>query len=275
MIKLAQSSANLNKLGHPERVVALDGTINFRDLGGYQNINGQQTQWRRIYRAAALGNLTASDRKLLSDLDIVNDIDLRSPSEQESYPDQRWKAAQLIVNPLYPTTGFNRVINNHRVRKIFRRNREAPKLDNPVANIYQNVIMTKHSQQGFAKTFSVLLGMADDQATVFHCAAGKDRTGMTAALILMALNVPDDIIVQDYLLTNDLYNYANHHQVPTNDYVQQAVDQMNTQVGEALYIQGVIATINQGFGGITNYWREALDLSTSDLKQFQQMFLQD
>ncbi|WP_125605018.1 tyrosine-protein phosphatase [Lapidilactobacillus bayanensis] len=270
---MAQSSANLNKLGQPERVVALDGTINFRDLGGYPSQNGQITQWRRIYRAASLGNLTASDRTLLADLDVVNDIDLRSPSEQQSYPDQSWDSVRLISNPLYPTTGFNRVLNNHRVRKIFKRRREIPKLSNPVANIYQNVIMTKDSQQGFAETFSVLLSMTPEQATVFHCAAGKDRTGMTAAMILLALNVPDEIITQDYLLTNDLYNYSSDHQTPTNDAVQQSVDQMNTQVGEALYIQGVLTTINDGFGGIANYWREALGLSTGDLKQFQQMFL--
>ena len=49
---------------------------------------------------------------------------------------------------------------------------------------------------------------------------------------------------------------------------------MNTQVGEALYIQGVLATINDGFGGMTNYWREALGLSIGDLKQFRKMFLQ-
>lgn len=271
---MAQSSANLNKLGQPERIVALDGTINFRDLGGYQNKKGQTTQWRRIYRAASLGNLTASDRTLLADLDIINDIDLRSPSEQQSYPDQSWDSVRFISNPLYPTTGFNRMLNNHHVRKIFRRRREIPKLDNPIANIYQNVLMTKHSQQGFAQTFTVLLGMSSEQASVFHCAAGKDRTGMTAALILLALNVPDETIIQDYLLTNELYDYANDHQAPTNDNIQQAVDEMNTQVGEALYIQGVLATINDGFGGMTNYWREALGLSMGDLKQFRKMFLQ-
>lgn len=270
---MASSSANLNKLGQPERVVPLEGTINFRDLGGYQTNNGQLTAWRRIYRAASLGNLTVSDRTLLADLDIVNDIDLRSPSEQASYPDQVWETQHLIANPLYPTTGFERVVNNHRARRIFRRHREIPKIDNPIGNIYQNILLTKHSQQGFAKTFQVLLSMTPEQATVFHCAAGKDRTGMTAAIILMALNVPDQTIIQDYLLTNNLYNYNSDHQQPNNDYVQQAVDQMNTQAGEALYIQGVLTTINDGFGGIANYWREALDLSTNDLKDFQQLFL--
>ncbi|MFD1464828.1 tyrosine-protein phosphatase [Lapidilactobacillus mulanensis] len=272
---MAQSSTNLNKVVPPERVVVLNGSINFRDLGGYANSHGQKIAWRKIYRAASLGGLTASDRHLLGDLDIVHDIDLRSPSEQQSYPDQTWTGAELISNPLYPPTNFGRIMSNHRVRKLFNWRHEIPNLENPIARIYQNVVLSSHSQQAFAKTFQILLDQHDNEATVFHCAAGKDRTGMTAALILMALEVPDDVIIQDYLLTNDLYNYSDKREPPTNDKIQQAVAQMNTHEGEALYIEGVLKTINEGYGGISEYWQHALQLSKSDLQKFRQKFLID
>lgn len=257
----------------PQRVIPLTGTVNFRDLGGYQTSSGKSVQWRKIYRAASLGGLTSDDCVLLSDLAIHWDIDLRSPSEQSSYPDKQWPDAQVVLNPVYPTTNFDRIVNYHGIQRLLKGRHRQPKLADPVAQIYQNVILNPHSQAAFAKTFSVLLGQKKSEATVFHCAAGKDRTGMTAALILAALGVPDDTIIEDYLLTNDLYDFPNGQTALTNDAVQAAVAKMNTKTGEALYIQGALQTVNIGYGGIENYWREALKLTPAYLTTFRQKFL--
>ncbi|WP_125768070.1 tyrosine-protein phosphatase [Lapidilactobacillus wuchangensis] len=257
----------------PQRVIPLTGTVNFRDLGGYQTTSGQTVAWQKIYRAASLGGLTSDDCVLLSDLNIDWDIDLRAPSEQSAYPDQAWPNVQVVLNPVYPTTNFDRIINYHGIQRLLKGSHRQPKLTDPVAQIYQNVILNPHSQAAFAKTFTVLLGQATDAATVFHCAAGKDRTGMTAALILMALGVPTDTIIQDYLLTNDLYDFPDGQTALNNDAVQAAVAKMNTKTGEALYIQGALQTVAIGYGGIANYWQEALHLSPTDLDTFRQKFL--
>lgn len=266
-----------NQLNHssvtPQRVIPLTGTVNFRDLGGYQTTTGQTVAWQKIYRAASLGGLTSDDCVLLSDLAIHWDIDLRAPSEQIAYPDQQWPQAEVILNPVYPTTNFDRIVNYHGIQRLLKGSHRRPKLTDPVAQIYQNVILNPHSQAAFAKTFKVLLAQKDDEATVFHCAAGKDRTGMTAALILLALNVPADTIIQDYLLTNDLYDFPDGQTALSNDAVQAAVAKMNTKTGEALYIQGALQTVNIGYGGMVNYWREALKLSPDDLTTFRQKFL--
>lgn len=255
------------------RVVVLDGSINFRDLGGYVNRQGQKVVWEHIYRAAGLSNLSTADQALLAKRRIRYDIDLRSPSEQTTQPDRRWQDVQLISNPIYPVTDSERVFNRLQRHWPFHHHTQ-PKLTNPIARIYQNVILNAYSQKAFAKIFKILLAQKADQATVFHCAAGKDRTGMTAALILSALDVPEKTIIQDYLLTNDLYDFTYQAQAPTADQIQQAVAKMNTQSGEALYIQGVLQTIDEGYGGFTHYWQEALGFSKQDLLDFRKLYLQ-
>ncbi|MFC6314633.1 tyrosine-protein phosphatase [Lapidilactobacillus achengensis] len=257
---------------HSKRVIDLLGTVNFRDLGGYRNTHDQVVQWRRIFRAASLGGLTPEDQTLLADLQVTKDVDLRSPAEQSGYPDQNWPGVQLVRDPVYPTSGFGRLMNHGPFARLrFNRHRR-PQLQDPVAQIYQNVVLNEHSQQAFATVFRQLLSLPEDQALVFHCAAGKDRTGMTAALILLALEVPEAVIVQDYLLTNDLYNFPDGAAV-SDDEVATAVAQMNTQTGDALFIQGVVQTIAQGYGGIANYWRQGLKLAPSDLDQLRRQFL--
>ncbi|WP_261806743.1 tyrosine-protein phosphatase [Lapidilactobacillus luobeiensis] len=256
----------------PKRVIDLHGSVNFRDLGGYHNRKAQRIQWRRIYRAASLGGLSPEDQTQLAALRITRDLDLRSPSEQTGYPDRSWPEVQLIHDPVYPTTDFGRIMNHRKLAWLRLTPHRQPHLADPVAQIYQNVILNKHSQQAFALVFQSLLTLPPDEALVFHCAAGKDRTGMTAALILLALEIPDATIVQDYLLTNDLFDFPDGVTI-SDDAVQNAVAQMNTQTGDALFIQGVLKTIAIGYGGIANYWRQGLGLAPSDLQEFRQQFL--
>ena len=81
-------------------------------------------------------------------------------------------------------------------------------MDNYLGQIYQKVLLSTHGQKIFKTVFEKLLTLENDQALVFHCSAGKDRTGMIAALILMGLGVSDDDITRDYLVTNRLYHFS-------------------------------------------------------------------
>lgn len=73
-----------------QRVIELDMPVNFRDLGGYQGLDGRRVKWRKIYRSAALNEMSARDRVKLANLRITVDCDLRSSREQRSYPDLLW-----------------------------------------------------------------------------------------------------------------------------------------------------------------------------------------
>ena len=253
-----------------QRVIQLAGARNFRDLGGYVNQYGQTVSWGKIYRAADLSLLTQSDRDKLSRLQIKHDVDLRSTSEQERNPDRLWSGAKLTKNPIYPEQGNTPALFG--MPSIWwRKVHHIPEAANGFAQIYQNVILNKHAKQAFATTFKILL---QNEPTVFHCSAGKDRTGMTAALILLALEVPEETIIADYLLTNQLFDFEGSDQNVDESAIEQMVSSMNLQTGEAEVMKTVLDTINIGYGGIEKYWVKALGLKLEQLEKFREMFLE-
>ncbi|MDO4912454.1 MAG: tyrosine-protein phosphatase [Lactobacillus sp.] len=233
-----------------ERIVALDGSMNFRDLGGYQGTNGM-VKWGKIYRADGLSSLSEADKAELAKRKVTVDIDLRSDYEMQMSPDKKWPGQDYLPLPLY---GPKELSNG-------------PELgDNYLGRIYQNTLLSSYSQGIFKQVIQELINLPDDQALVFHCSAGKDRTGMTAALILMALGIDDDQISKDYLLTNELYFYGLSKKFPTNDQVAKIVDQMNSLKGEGAAILGITHTIREMWGSFANFMTEQLGFSQEDYK---------
>lgn len=126
----------------------------------------------------------------------------------------------------------------------------------------------------FARIFSELLAMPANEALVYHCSAGKDRTGMVSALILMALGVDDDTIARDYLLTNKLYDFAVSRQLPSNDEISQMVAKMNVTKGEGIAIRGITETVRGGWGDFDTFFKKELGFNDADLARLRQMYLE-
>lgn len=171
------------------RHVALTGVANFRDLGGYPTRDGRTTRWRTMFRADSLGQLTADDLTALRPIGLRTVVDLRTATEIEergrfpvddhpvrfhhvSVIDQTWSLDAASVDDLEPAEFLHRQYSS----------------------------MLTHSGDRFADALTVLAD-ADGVPAVFHCAAGKDRTGLLAALVLGAVGVGRDTIVEDYALT--------------------------------------------------------------------------
>lgn len=134
--------------------------------------------------------------------------------------------------------------------------------------------MNRHSQKMFARIFEQLLDLPEKDALVFHCSAGKDRTGMTAALILMGLGVNDRQISQDYLLTNELYNFGLEQKEPTNDELARMIAKMNVMEGEGAAIIGITETVRSGWGNFDNFFVKVLGFNKGDLLQLRRMYLE-
>jgi len=178
-----------------ERTLPLAGNGNFRDLGGYPAANGRTTRWGRAFRSSTLARLTAEDLTYLAEMNLRLVCDLRSPAEMERDPDR------IPAGVAYQQFS---IVNK-----------------NPIAQAVQAILFNRHQlgalmQDGYyrliddgAEQYGRLLALLADEGNfplVFHCAAGKDRAGVAAALILRLLGVSDEIVLADYSLSNLIFD---------------------------------------------------------------------
>lgn len=254
-----------------DRILALDGPLNFRDIGGYKNDKGQHVKWNKIYRSDSLSSLSDKDEQKLADRRITVDIDLRSKYEQNSAPDKLWPGVRYVDAHIYSEDRKQNKGDN----KLYRFIHHIPDMGNNfLGQIYQQVLLNTHSQHEFARIFAELIELPEEDALVYHCSAGKDRTGMTSALILTALGVDDDTIAQDYLLTNELYDFAISKQFPDDTQIAKLVSKMNLTKGEGPAIRGITETIRKGWGSFDAFFKKELGFSQRDLDRFRSMYLE-
>jgi protein-tyrosine phosphatase len=155
-----------------DRLVPFDAVFNFRDLGGYETVGGRRVRPRAVFRSGPLQRLTAADLERTRKLGVRTVIDLRSTDELTAwgrFPQTDHVAFHHI--PLY----------------------EAETRTDGYAQ------MATDGRAALASALRVIA--AGDEAVVFHCGSGKDRTGILAALLLSTLGVPDDTIGADYQLS--------------------------------------------------------------------------
>jgi protein-tyrosine phosphatase len=163
----------------PARHLPLDGTRNVRDVGGYPAANGRQTRWRTLLRSDELTGLPEHAQRQLLEMGLRQVIDLRWPEELERSPNVfrgspgvRYRSVPLLADDPTPHAGL--------------------------AGMYRHVLDARGPQ--LAEVACALLE-ADGLPAIIGCAAGKDRTGVTIALLLDLVGVPTDVILADYALS--------------------------------------------------------------------------
>jgi protein-tyrosine phosphatase len=169
----------------------LEGGCNFRDIGGYEAVDGRQTRWGRVYRAGVLSYCSDADHRSLDQLGLRTICDLRRIDEREVEP-TRWTAdgVQHLVfedRALTPT-------------EFETAERSVAGMRNAMLNVYRTY--PKWMAGRLQALFQAL--MKGDTPLIVHCAAGKDRTGVAIAVLMSAIGVPRETIMQDYLLTNEM-----------------------------------------------------------------------
>jgi protein-tyrosine phosphatase len=176
-----------------ERRVPFEGVTNFRDLGGYPVAGGGRTRWGRVFRADALSGLNAVDLVTFERLGLRAVYDLRGDDERELRPNPVPSVAlplvgQPVMSYQEPGTGFDSLDLTH-----------LEDGERWLGSLYLG--MLERSGPVFGQ---LLGGLVGDQGTpaVFHCAGGKDRTGMAAALLLLALGVDQEVVLDDYVLSS-------------------------------------------------------------------------
>jgi protein-tyrosine phosphatase len=179
----------------PARQVSLSGASNFRDLGGYRGLDGRRLQWGKLYRSAHLAHLTQQDLEQLQKLGIHRSADFRGEGESAhlSYDWPRIERHALVVEPTVVQRAQSMMEQGRNLSS-----RDTEELMHDTYRSFVNVYGNRFAQ------FLALLQLSD-APLVFHCTAGKDRTGWAAALLLTALGVDEEQIMEDYLLTNQYF----------------------------------------------------------------------
>ncbi len=181
------------------RFVHLQGAQNFRDIGGYETREGRRVRWGAVFRSDDLVDLTDPDLTLVSNMGIRVVCDLRRKSRREVAPDRlptQNAPATLNLDISEATDGGG----SSSIEEWSDEEAEAQ-----MAEGYARRIRTAGPLYG--QMIDRLIGPAN-RPFLFHCQGGKDRAGTGAALLLLALGVAEDTVVEDYLLTNQAYEKA-------------------------------------------------------------------
>jgi len=179
-----------------DRRLPLKGSVNFRDLGGYETSDGRRVKWGQVFRSDNLGRLTDRDVSFVQRMGIRMVCDFRTPAEANKLPD-RFPAAQQdrylhlpIQHGEFDPAGTFERIKNGDIEWMT----EAFMIEGYIKNI-----------DNFApvwSTFFYTLTENSRRPLVFHCTGGKDRAGVCAALILLLLGVPEETVIYDHGLSN-------------------------------------------------------------------------
>ncbi len=253
---MAQDSA---LVFHPKRLITLEGGSNFRDLGGYP-AGRKHVKWGKIFRSADISKLTDNDLTKLSQLHLAVVCDLRGPDEVKNGPDKipsqtRYLnlpagSEQLKINP-----NFNQINADSMMRSIY--------------------AQTSYLKAKYRPMFDEMLQMPTDQALMFHCTAGKDRTGIGAALILSALGVDKKYIIADYTATDVFWKLTREKMLQAMASRGGNPEKLRALLeAQPAYIQSFFDTIDKNFGSMDNFLHQELGLSNTQLKKLKKQYLQ-
>jgi len=245
----------------PQREIKLEGAVNFRDLGGYPAYKGKETKWNKIFRAGDISKLTDNDLKKLELLNLSVDYDLRSSDESIKSKDR------LPDNVLrLEMTGAGKGLNPENLLMI----PDAIDIKQIMLCIYTDI---KNLKTVYKPLFDQMLALENDKSLLFHCTAGKDRTGIGAALILTALDVSRELIIEDYLATNHYWRsrkifeeMLNQRGVP-----RKITDQaLNADRG---YINSMFEAIEAHFGSVCSFLSKEIGLTPKKLTVLRSLYL--
>lgn len=243
-----------------ERSLPLVGGHNFRDLGGYAVSHGGQVAWRKVFRSGTLANLTAGDHDVLSSLGIRFICDLRTNRERTAFP-TRWMQDHAIEI-------WSRDYDHSSADFAAALEGIDPNLDAAralVKDFYRRLPYEQSS--AYAELMRRLaLGQVP---LLFHCSAGKDRTGIFGAILLDLLGVERHTVIEDYVLSNDQYEQL--VDMFARDRHIHDLEQLEPERYEPLlladpaYLQATFAFLEETHGNTEKYVHDVLGISSGEI----------
>jgi protein-tyrosine phosphatase len=226
-----------------DRTISFERVFNFRDLGGYPTSDGRVTRWRALYRADSINRLSDADMRSIRALGLRTVIDLRTPGELE--------ARGRFPLHAHPVDYHHLSLMDVMWEKDDRAAVELPPAE---FLLHKYLEMMATAEDRIAAAFRILASTSALPA-VFHCAAGKDRTGILAGLLLSSLGVDDEHVVADYALTGP--NVA-RMMAWAREADPKALAAIEAQpavflVADPAAMEGLLGTLRDGYGSTRQY----------------------
>lgn len=234
-----------------ERHLPLTGVYNARDLGGYRTADGRHVKWGKILRSDDLHDLTQEDRAYLASLPVNSVVDFRSRQEIEARPDSLPSGVQYYELSITPGN----------IEDVESYMNLTPAQVTQAMEEMNRYFATSPEGINRYREFFRLLQEEGDAPLLFHCSAGKDRTGMGAALVLYALNVPEETIMEDYMLSN---NYVKEKY---GQYIEQYPQLEGLFEVKPEYLRAGIESIKGKYGSVDKYLRDELGVNVEKLRE--------
>jgi protein-tyrosine phosphatase len=257
------------------RHIDLEGQDNFRDLGGYNTIYGESIRWGILFRSGDLYDLTDTDLVKVNDLDLKLIIDFRVQGEIDERPDRTPSGAGTLIDSI-AVEGFADLL--HYVMMT------GDTSDLTVSNIAE---IFRYFYSDYSDQYKLMLTEvmnSKNLPVLIHCRGGKDRTGFGSALILALLDVPDEVIFEDYLLSN---RYLQETTQEALDYFKKSVEHNtgNTPTKEDMqrfrniaevrreYLEGAFREVVAQYGTFEKYIIDGLKISEYEIEEFRSFVL--
>lgn len=237
----------------------LAGATNFRHLGGYAGHGGRRVAEGRIFRSDHLGALTREDLQQLRALGVRRVLDLRGVAERSTAPCALEGVAvhSLSIEPTIVQKLSALLEAGHRLT--------ASEVEEHMKDTYRGFV--RQNTHRYAELFGHLLEA--DAPLVFHCTAGKDRTGFGAALVLASLGVGEADIMRDYLLTNGQLKPPEPSRYGLTREVQDVLWRVQPE-----FLLAALEALEADYGGMEAYLREGLGLGEPERERLRELYLE-
>jgi protein-tyrosine phosphatase len=250
-----------------DRALGLSGSPNFRDAGGYGTVDGERLAWGRLFRSGHLARLTPQDETRLAAIELELVVDLRRVDERESEPSKLPGCVTVVGANITPGSHASVIYSDSTQLG------GAAAMFEFMRDINREFVASQSHH--FAEVFARMLDVGA-QRVLFHCSAGKDRTGFAVAMLQLALGVDQADIEADYLLSQHYYLPEDHLTRVRGKYPVEhlsdddLVPMLSTEID---YLRTALQAIDEGWESRDEYLHKGLGLGAAERRELRRRFV--
>ncbi|MFC8129289.1 tyrosine-protein phosphatase [Streptomyces sp. NPDC057302] len=258
------------------RRIPLQGAVNVRDLGGYRTYDGERVRYGQVFRADALAKLTDADVATLAGLGLKKVVDFRVPAEVQYDGPDRLPAGLTPTSRAISDNGlFATLMTVIGSRDPVKQEEMLGngKADAFMRDVYRTFVADAGNRAQFAATLRDIAHGGKASPLLYHCTAGKDRTGWTSYLLLRAVGVPEHTAVGDFLASN---TYRAAYDAKVREGLKQSGLMQNPDLLIPLqevrtgYLDAALDKVKEKYGSLGGYLQKGLGLDARTILALRQ-----